>query len=176
MAEFRDVTRDDLKAVCDLVVAPEQADLVTPNVMTMAEAQFEVGALVRAIWQDETVVGLLAMLRPSAYPEDEEIVIRRDLAYVWRLMVGSEFQGQGFGGLAIEEAKRTAADWGYPGVSLTVGRKPRSAIPFYRKHGFEFTGRTLWGDENEHEMICWSSHDTDLEGRALICGRSKSQV
>lgn len=156
LVEFRDITRDDLKAVCDLVVAPEQADLVTSNVMTMAEAQFEAGALVRAIWKNEEVVGLLAMLMPSAYTE-EEIVIRRDTAYIWRLMIGSSFQGQGFGGLALEEAKRTAVDWGYTGVSLSVGGKPHSAIPFYRKHSFELTGRMLWGDENELEMICWFS-------------------
>lgn len=152
---FREVTRDDLKAVCDLVVAPGQSDLVTPNVMTMAEAQFEPGALVRAMWQRDKVVGLLAMLRPSDYPEDQDIVIRRDVAYVWRLMVGRNFQGQGYGILALDEAKRTAIEWGYHGMSLTVGSKPHSAIPFYERYGFVLTGRALWEDENELEMICW---------------------
>lgn len=154
MVEFRDVTRDNLKAVCSLVVAPEQVDLVTPNVMTMAEAQFEAGALVRAIWLDEQPVGLLAMLRPSEYPENEEIIIRRDLAYIWRLMIAGSFQGQGLGWLALEEAKRTAIEWGYSGMSLTVGSKPHSAIPFYERYGFAFTGRQLWGDDDELEMIC----------------------
>ena len=102
--EFRQITRDELRAVCDLVVAPHQSDLVTPNVMTMAEAPYEPGALVRAMWQGDQVVGLLAMLRPSAYPEDEDIIIRRDAAYVWRLMVGQSFQGQGLGILALDEA------------------------------------------------------------------------
>ncbi|NRB32891.1 MAG: GNAT family N-acetyltransferase [Rhizobiaceae bacterium] len=152
---FREITRDELKAVCDLVVAPEQSDLVTPNVMTMAEAPFEPGALVRAMWQGERVVGLLAMLRPSAYPEDEDIVIRRDAAYVWRLMVGARFQGQGLGILALDEAKRTAAAWGYRGMTLTVAGKPHSALPFYEKYGFVRTGRMLWDDENELEMVCW---------------------
>lgn len=152
---FRKVTRDNLKAVCELAVAPEQSDLVTPNVMTMAEAQFEPGALVRAIGQGENVVGLLAMLRPSAYPEDVDIVIRRDAAYVWRLMVGSSFQGQGLGILALDEAKRTAMEWGYRGMTLTVASKPHSAIPFYERYGFALTGQMLWEDENELEMICW---------------------
>lgn len=155
MVEFREVTRADLAAVCDLVVAPEQSDLLTPNVMTMAEAPFEPGALVRGMWQGDTVVGLLAMLRPSAYPEEVDIVIRRDAAYVWRLMVGEGFQGQGLGYLALDEAKRTAVEWGYGGMTLTVAGKPHSAIPFYEKFGFAMTGRMLWEDDNELEMVCW---------------------
>lgn len=123
----------------------------------MAEAQFEPGALVRAIWRDDEAIGLLAMLRPSAYPEQEEIVIRRDLAYIWRLMIGHHFQGQGFGSLALDEAKRIAMEWGYPGMSLTVADKPHSAIPFYQSFGFALTGRVLWEDANELEMICWFS-------------------
>ena len=152
---IREVTREDLEAVCALDVAPDQKDLVTPNVMTMAEAPFEAGALVRALWQDEQVVGLLAMLRPSAYPEDEDIIIRRDAAYVWRLMIGEDFQGQGLGKIALDEAKRTAIEWGYGGMSLTVGGAPHAATPFYERYGFTLTGRKLWDDENEIEMIYW---------------------
>ena len=155
MVEFRRVTRADLAEVCKLVVAAEQSDLVSPNVMTMAEAQFEPGGLVRGIWRDDQVVGLLAMLRPSAYPEETDIVIRRDAAYVWRLMVGGDFQGQGLGKMALDEAKRTAVEWGYRGMTLTVASKPHSAIPFYESYGFEKTGRILWGDDNELEMVLW---------------------
>ena len=160
MVEFRTIGREDLEAVCALAVAPEQAGLVTPNVMTMAEAQFECGALVRAMWRDGKPVGLLAMLRPSAYPAEQDITIRRDLAYVWRLMVGKDFQGQGLGFAAMEEAKRTATEWGYPGLSLTVGSTPHSAIPFYERCGFRLTGRKLWNDDNELEMIRWSADDS----------------
>ena len=143
--------------MCDLAVGPEQVSLVTQNVMTMAEAQFEPGALVRAVWRDDEVVGLFAMLRPSAYPEDEDIIIRRDLAYLWRLMIGGDFQGHGYGALAVREAKRIALEWGYPGVSLTVADKPHSAKGFYESLGFSLTGRMLWDDANELEMICWFS-------------------
>lgn len=153
LLRFRDVDGDDLEAVCNLAVAPDQVGLVTPNVMTMAEAQFEPGAVVRALWLDEAPVGLLAMMRPSAYPEDEDIVVRRDLAYIWRLMVGAQFQGQGYGACALEEAKRIAKSWDYNGISLTVADKPNGAIPYYERFGFVPTGRTLWGDSNELEMI-----------------------
>jgi diamine N-acetyltransferase len=155
MVDFRRVTRDDLEAVCALRVASGQESLVTPNVMTMAEAQFEPGSLVHAMWQNGRAVGLLAMLRPSAYPAAEDIIIRRDAAYVWRLMVDKDFQGQGLGTLALDEASRIAIEWGYRGMSLTVGGKPRSAIPFYERYGFTLTGRKLWNDDNELEMIHW---------------------
>ena len=155
MLEFRQVTREDLDAVCALTVKAEQDGLVTSNVMTMAEAQFEPGALVRAAWQDHQPVGLLAMLRPSAYPEDQDITIRRDMAYVWRFMVDAKFQGKGFGRQMMHAAGQTARDWGYDGLSLTVGSGPHSAIPFYQRCGFELTGRKLWGDAQELEMILW---------------------
>lgn len=153
MAHFRDVTREDLEAVCNLAVAPEQSDLVTPNVMTMAEAQFEPGAAIRALWDGQEPVGLLAMLRPSAYPEDEDIIVRRDLAYIWRVMIGAPFQGQGFGTLMLQEAVRISKEWGYPGVSLTVADAPHSALRLYERFGFTQTGRRLWGEVNELEMI-----------------------
>jgi diamine N-acetyltransferase len=155
MVKFRKVTQDDLDAVCALVVAAGQADFVTPNVMIMAQAQFEPGALVLAMWQDGKPVGLLAMKRPSAYPVEEDITIRRDLAYVWRLMVGKDFQGRGLGHAALNEAKRRAIEWGYAGMSLTVSDQPHSAISFYERFGFKLTGRKLWNDENEIEMILW---------------------
>lgn len=155
MVELRQVTREDLGAVCALKVKSEQDGLVTPNVMTMAEAQFEPGALVRAAWHNDQPVGLLAMLRPSAYPEDQDIIIRRDLAYVWRLMIDARFQAKGFGRHMMDAARRTAIDWDYKGLSLTVGSGPHSAIPFYQRCGFELTGRKLWGDAQELEMICW---------------------
>lgn len=154
MIEFRTVTRKDLRAVCALTVAPDQAVYVSPNVMTMAEAQFEPGALVRGMWEKDNPVGLLAMLRPYAYPEDQDIVVRRDAAFVWRLMVDQNFQGQGFSRLALDEAKRTAIEWGYNAMTLTAGDGPNSAIPIYQKYGFELTGRRLWDDEGELEMIC----------------------
>ena len=155
LIDAREVTRQDLEAVCSLIVAPGQKDLITPNVMTMAEASFEAGALVRALWRNEQIVGLLAMLRPSAYPINEDIVIRRDAAYIWRLMIGQNFQGQGLGTIALDEAKRTAIEWGYNGMSLTVGAMPHSATPFYKRYGFALTGRRLWDDENELEMVYW---------------------
>lgn len=101
---------------------------------------------------------MLAMMRPSAYPEDEDIVVRRDLAYIWRLMIDAQFQGRGYGACALQEAKRIAKSWGYPGVSLTVADKPNSAIPYYEKFGFVPTGRVLWGDAHELEMI-WMFSD-----------------
>ena len=153
MIEFRKVTRDNLAAVCALDVAPNQRGLVTANVMTMAEANFEPGAWIRAVWRGGKPVGLLAMLRPSAYPQDEDIVIRRDAAYVWRLMIDERFQGQGLGRQALDQAKQVAKDWGYEDLTLTVGGGPHSAIPFYQAYGFQKTGRILWEDVNEIEMI-----------------------
>lgn len=155
MIEFREVTtREELWAVCDLKVAPAQSSLVSLNMMTFAEAPFEPGALVRAMWRGKDPVGLLAMVNPSANPPDHDPELRQDAAYLWRLMVGEVFQGQGVGRLALQEAKRTAIAWGYGAMTLSVANRPDAAQPFYKRFGFELTGRQIWDDADEVEMIC----------------------
>ncbi|MEM8790310.1 MAG: GNAT family N-acetyltransferase [Pseudomonadota bacterium] len=149
MLEFRKVTMDDVRPLCRLHVPETQQKLVSPNAYTLAEMQFEPGAYVRGMWVGEQPVGLLGMLDMRAFDgiEDEELL--RDAAYLWRLMVGDGHQGKGYGGQAIEVAKATAGEWGFDRLSVTVLDDPEAAVPFYERHGFRLTGRTLFGSELE---------------------------
>lgn len=147
--ELREITGDTVRAVCDLCVAKGQEGLVSPAAYTLAEAAFEPGAWVRAIWLGDRPVGLIAMIDPAPYPLEDRSEIPRDAAYLWRLMVAEGVQKQGLGSFALRQAIRQAAAWGYPCVTLTVADEPGSAMPFYEAHGFRRTGRLLWGDEVE---------------------------
>ncbi|MEM9138936.1 MAG: GNAT family N-acetyltransferase, partial [Pseudomonadota bacterium] len=74
---------------------------------------------------------------------------------LWRLMVDGRYQGQGIGGQAMEFAARISRAWGYGAVTLGVADDPRSARPFYERHGYRMTGRIV---------------DTDLEMRLDLGG------
>ena len=44
------VTQETVRAICDLVVAPEQREFVAPNAHSIAEAYFEPKAWFRAVY------------------------------------------------------------------------------------------------------------------------------
>ncbi|MEM0943225.1 MAG: GNAT family N-acetyltransferase [Pseudomonadota bacterium] len=150
MVVFHEVDGHNVRAVCELRVAPGQEGLVSPAAYTLAEAQFEPGAWLRAIYACDRPVGLVAMIDPRAPSDDTEI--RTDAAFLWRLMVAEGHQGKGFGSAALSIAAWTARDWGFSRITLTVSPEAGSAQPFYRRHGFELTGRVLF-DGTELEML-----------------------
>ena len=91
VVELREVTRDNVRALCRLDVAPSQTGFVAPNAVSLAEASFEPKAWHRGIYADGRPVGF-AML--SIDPEKPEY-------YLWRFMVAAGFQGRGYGRAAV---------------------------------------------------------------------------
>ena len=148
--ERREVSRDHLRALFDLKVRKDQAGLVAPNEITLAQAAYEgKGAYVWGLWADGIAIGLIAMIHPREYQDLEEDD-DPDAAYIWRLMIGADHQGKGFGHAALDIAAQQARDWGLPKVALTVVDSPNGAIPFYERAGFRKTGRIVDG---EVEMV-----------------------
>lgn len=152
MISLRPVRREDVRPLGRLSVAPDQADLVSPNLVTLAQAPFEPGAHVWGLWSAGTRVGLLAMVDPRVKPlapvDDPEA------AYLWRLMIDAGEQGRGFGAAAVRAAMAVARGWGAPRLSAHVADEARSALGFYRKLGFEPTGRAEGvGAEREIEIV-----------------------
>ncbi len=140
MLERRAVTRDTLWPLIDLAVRPDQRDLVSSNMKTFAEAPFESGAYVWGLWVGTTPVGLMAMVHPGEYqfhaPEDDH-----EAAYLWRLMIAADHQGQGHGRTAMGMTLMVARDWGCPRLTLGVSGAAHSAQGFYESMGFRWTGR-----------------------------------
>ncbi|WP_342077473.1 GNAT family N-acetyltransferase [Yoonia sp. SS1-5] len=142
---LRPVTKADLGRLFDLKVAPEQRRFVAPNEITLAEAPFEQGSYVFAIWSDEAIVGLIALIDMTEHddvqPEDEP-----DSIFIWRLLIGATHQGQGFGKAAIALACDWARARGRPRMSIEVVSTNADAIRLYEKLGFAATG-VMYGDE-----------------------------
>jgi len=142
---LRPVTKADLGLLFDLKVTPGQGAFVAPNEITLAEAPFESAAFVFVIWADDTPVGLIALIdmteQDDAAPEDEPESI-----FIWRLMIGADHQGQGFGTAAIELACDWARAKGRTRMSIEVVSTNDMAIRLYEKLGFARTG-VMYGDE-----------------------------
>jgi hypothetical protein len=65
---LRPVTRANVRAVCDLELADGQRHLVAPTAYTVAEGNYEPGALLRAIYRGERPVGVLLVEVESGTP------------------------------------------------------------------------------------------------------------
>jgi diamine N-acetyltransferase len=143
LVELREVTRDDVRAICRLQVAPSQRNAVAPNAVSFAEALFEPTAWYRGIYADGRPVGFV-MLSDNPGGEGNDRVPQY---YLWRFMIGEGFQGLGYGKRAIEllvEHVRTR-----PGATeLLVSWVPGEGGPegFYLGLGFELTGEVDDGE------------------------------
>ncbi|WP_022927963.1 GNAT family N-acetyltransferase [Patulibacter americanus] len=125
------VDRENVRPVCDLVLAPGQETFVAPAATTVAEAAYEPDAWLRAIALDGVPVGVVLLVRDA--PDEPYFLVR--------LMVDAAYQRRGIGaqavaltlahlrGLSGEDRLRTSC---IPGEG--------SPLPFYRGLGFTETG------------------------------------
>ena len=110
------------------------------NAVSIAQAHFSPIAWFRAIYAGETPVGFLMLADEPEKP----------CYYLWRLMIGAEQQGKGYGRQAVLrliDHVRTR-----PGATeLLLSYVPGEGCPrdFYRKLGFVETGEL---DEGEVVM------------------------
>ncbi len=129
---LREVTKDNLRAVLRLKVAPEQEHFVASNAVSIAEAHFEPEiAWFRAIYADEVPVGFMMLSDKATEPE----------YFLWRLLLDARYQKYGFGKRAMEllfEYVKTR-----PGATeIFTSCVPGEGGPyaFYEKLGFSPTG------------------------------------
>jgi diamine N-acetyltransferase len=136
---LREITRETLRTVLRLQVAPGQERFVAPNAVSVSEAYFEPKAWFRAIYADETPVGFVMLYDDPATPK----------YYLWRFMIDRRYQGLGFGERALAlvvEHVRTRP--GATALLLSCVPGEGSPCPFYERHGFAFTG-----EEDEGELV-----------------------
>ncbi|MEM9009820.1 MAG: GNAT family N-acetyltransferase [Pseudomonadota bacterium] len=145
MLERRLVTRETLVPLLQLEVRRDQVGLVASNAATIAQVAYEPGAEVWGLWDGDRAVGLMAMIDPQRHPWPEE-GDDPQAAFLWRLMIGEEVQGQGYGRAAIGQVFAQARAWGLPRLVCSVVPDAASALPFYEKLGFRRTGRILDGE------------------------------
>lgn len=133
---LREITRDTVRPICRIEVAPEQRRFVASIAASIAEAHYSPEAWYRAIYAGEEPVGFVML---SIVPEKPEY-------YVWRFLIGLEHQGKGYGSaamrLVIEHVRSLGA------AELLLGYVPGEGEPraFYEKLGFAPTGAVEDGE------------------------------
>jgi diamine N-acetyltransferase len=137
---LREVTRENLRDVLMLKVAPEQERFVASNAVSIAQAHFHPEiAWFRAIYADETPVGFLML-------HDEPATATY---YLWRFMIDHRFQKLGYGRRALELLLGHVRS--RPGATaLTLSHVPGDGdpSPFYERLGFAHTG-----EEEDGELV-----------------------
>ena len=122
-----------------LSVRRDQQMNVASCLETIAESRFEPHYELRAIELDGTIVGMLAYC-----PEVDEPV--DGLFWIFRLVIGKQFQGKGYGkkavSLCLSEIQRMGGKW----VRTMCKPANSSAISCYESLGFKRQGNLDDGD------------------------------
>ena len=128
---LREITEKTVRTITSLEVAENQKCFVAPNAVSLSQALFSDKAWYRAIYADDTPVGFVML----------HIDTEKSEYFLWRYMIGSKFQGQGYG----FEAMKLIIEYvrGLPKAKqLITSYIPGDGDPsgFYLKLGFVETG------------------------------------
>lgn len=145
---LRELTAENVRAVCNLKLKPGQERFVAPNALSLAEAHYYPNTWVRAVYAGDVPVGLVLL--------DDET--EEPYYCIWRMMIGAEYQGRGYGRKAVEliaDYVRTRPN----AVELLTSYNQGEGNPaeFYRKLGFEETGQI---DHGQPVMRLLLHHDS----------------
>lgn len=133
-----DVTEANWRECADLELAEEDKAFLSSNVYAIAEWKFETESVLKAIYADNLLVGMLAYyLHDGVYGH---------FYWLYHLMVESRYQGKGYGEsavkLAVEEMRQRGAG------EIRTMHMPGNirAQHLCRKLGFEAIGTLDGGD------------------------------
>lgn len=140
---LREITRETVRAVCAVEVAPAQRRFVAPTAVSIAEAHFAPEAWFRAIYAGEEPAGFVML---SVKPEVPEY-------FLWRFLVGERFQGRGIGSAALRLVLEQARAFGAHELFTSYVPGEGSPGPFYEKHGFAPDGRVDDGEIVLHTAL-----------------------
>lgn len=143
MAELRlePVTRDNVRAACDLRLRPDQEHLVAPVAYSLAEAYVVPDiAWPRLIYDGDELAGFIMGAFDPSNPDDLYH------AYLWRLNISADHQRGGYGRFAVAAMCAETVRRGLH--KLTVSYHPGEDGPegFYQRLGFRPTGRISHGE------------------------------
>jgi len=137
---LKPITGADVLPLEKITVTDEQDRFVAPNPITIAQARFEKGAYDFCIWDGDRRVGLIALIDMSEHDDLDEID-DPNAAYVWRLLIGQDLQGKGYGKAAMHLAEDWAKMRGCPLVQIQAVEDNGAAIGLYESLGYKKTGK-----------------------------------
>ena len=152
MIAFRKITHENLQEIVGLSVAEDQRQFVASNAQSIMDAYVAITndgiALPFGIYDGDLAVGFImvtyGMKKDAAMP---------DVAYhnycIWRLMIDAQYQGRGYGKMAIQKALEYMRSFPCgPAECCWLNYEPENvaAKAFYAKCGFQETGEQFFGE------------------------------
>lgn len=150
--DVRPVTLDDVVPLHGLTVHEDQDRFIAPNAVTIAQARFETGAYDFCLWDGNTRVGLMALIDMAEH-EDRSEIDAPDAIYVWRLLIGKDFQGKGFGSAAMDFAEGWGRKRGRLRMQIQAVADNKAAIGMYQSLGYVLTGKMSNGEVQLEKML-----------------------
>jgi diamine N-acetyltransferase len=132
---LREVTKENVRAICDLPLAPGQERFVAPPATTIAECAYEEHVMLRAIYDGDEPAGVLALVEEPGEPP-----------FLVRLMVAADRQGRGIGRAAVSLLMTLLRERGETELTTSHGVGEGSPAGFYAALGFEPTGDVVEGE------------------------------
>lgn len=138
---LREINSDTVRNVIKLsdTLSDEHKKCVASNAMSIAQARYNKFAWERAIYIDDKIVGFIMFwINPEGKRDSHGNIWT---VYLWRLMIGSEHQGKGYGKKALEIMFEKLKSDGHENIYVFYIRTEKGPENFYRKIGFTDTGR-----------------------------------
>ena len=145
MVELRTITKDNVWEVCLLskTLSDKHRGMIADNAFSLAEAYVNEDAEPRAIYYNDTLIGFVMI----TYGENRDDSY--DMPDLWRFMISKEYQGKGYGKIALKIIFEEVKAKGYKVLYTSCGLGEGSPLEFYKKLGFVDHGVM---DDNELDL------------------------
>ena len=145
---LREISNENLGRVLGLEVTEDQKKVYPrSNAYSISEGHYppdDDPVWIRAIYAGDNPVGFLMT---SEAPDQGEY-------FLWRLMIGAQYQGKGYGLKAVELLIERIVNT--PNAKTLIASHltgDGDAGSFYRRLGFEYTGEMLGDDDRVMEIV-----------------------
>ena len=139
MITLKEITYDNLKDVIKLsdTLSEQDKKHVAPNVVSLSEAYLNYNtAWPRAITYDDTVVGFVMVGLDNHIADEKDWPVY----FLWRFMVGTEYQGKGYGKQTLDLLVQKCKEDGIRYLYVSCTRFDPMPYQMYIQYGFEDTG------------------------------------
>ena len=127
MISLREITSKNLKSIIDLNVKEEQKDYVALNSVSIAQGHYSKSAWFKGIFYDDRPVGFVML----------DLIEEENKCFLWRFMIDREYQGKGFGKIALTQVIDFVRSLNlYTYIATSYVPAENGAGGFYKNFGF----------------------------------------
>jgi diamine N-acetyltransferase len=142
------INPQNVRAACKLKLRPDQDNLVAPVAWSIADAYANPEiAWPRLIFDGDQLAGFIM----AAFAPDQDNPLFH--SYLWRLNIGAEHQGKGYGRFAVEELCLEATRRGHRRLTVSYHAGPHGPEVFYQRLGFQPTGEYNAGETVAERLL-----------------------